>query len=147
MRFLVILALSLASTVAGAQLYSWKDASGKVHYSDEPPPDKSPSRKVAAPPAPSADPAAVRRSLAEKEIESRKKQKESQESAAKAEKAKTEAAERRVDCERAKGNLGSIESGQTRFATDSKGERVALDGAVREAELASARKAVDALCK
>ncbi|HEX8989275.1 MAG TPA: 2-oxoglutarate dehydrogenase complex dihydrolipoyllysine-residue succinyltransferase, partial [Rhodocyclaceae bacterium] len=54
--------------VASAQLYSWKDASGKIHYSDEPPPDKTPARKVAPPATGAGDPAA-RKALAEKGID------------------------------------------------------------------------------
>lgn len=146
MRILVPLALALYCLAAAAQLYSWKDADGKVHYSDEPPADKATARKVAPPAAGAADPAA-RRSLADKEMESRKKQKEAQEAANKAEKDKADAEERRVECARAQGNLRAIESGQTRFTTDSKGERVGLDGEVREAELGKARKAADSWCK
>ncbi|MDO8933694.1 MAG: DUF4124 domain-containing protein [Rhodocyclaceae bacterium] len=147
MRFLLPLALVLHSLTVAAQLYSWKDADGKIHYSDEPPPAKTQARKVAPPPAPSADPAATRKNLAEMEMASRKKQKEAKDSAAKAEKEKADTEERRINCDKAKGNLQSIESGLTRFTTNAKGERVALEGAVRDAELASARKAADEWCK
>ena len=146
MRILVPFALALYCLTAAAQLYSWKDADGKVHYSDEPPAEKTPARKVAPPAAGDGDPAA-RHSLAEQEMASRKKQKEAQEAADKAAKDKTTADERRVQCDRAQGNLRSIESGEARFTVDSKGERVGLDGAVREAELAKARKAAESWCK
>ena len=147
MRILGLLVLALFAMNAAAQLYSWKDADGKVHYSDQPPAGKTPARKLAPPPAPSADPAAVRRDLAEKDMEWRKRQKEAQELSGKAEQDKADASERRSQCERAQGNLRAIESGQARYTTSSTGERVALDGAVREAELAAARKTVDSWCK
>jgi len=149
MRFLVLLAMAVASLNAAAQLYSWKDADGKVQYSDQPPPAsaKGTVRKVAPPATNVADPDAVRKNLADKELEARKKEKEAKESATKAEKDKADAAERRINCEKAQGNLRGLESGQTRFTTDAQGNRVALEGAVLEAELAAARKNVDGLCK
>ncbi|MDD5248321.1 MAG: DUF4124 domain-containing protein [Rhodocyclaceae bacterium] len=146
MRFLVPLALALYCAVAAAQLYSWKDADGKVHYSDEPPADTTHARKLAPPAAGAAADPAARRSLAAKEMESRRKQKEAQEAASKAEKDKADAEERRVECARAQGNLKALESGQTRFTIDANGERVGLDGELRDAELAKARKAADSWC-
>lgn len=147
MRFLIMLVFSLYSLAAAAQLYSWKDANGKIQYSDQPPPGKTQARKVAPPPAPASDPGATRSKFVEKEMESRKKQKDVQEAATKSEKEKADAEDRRVNCDKAKGNLQALESGQTRFTTNVKGERVALEGAVRDEELASARKAVDGWCK
>ncbi|MDK9725279.1 MAG: DUF4124 domain-containing protein [Sterolibacteriaceae bacterium MAG5] len=147
MRFAALFLMVFHSLLASAQMYSWKDAKGKIHYSDEPPPDQLPVRKVAPPPPPAADPAALQRTLAERENESRKRQKSAQEAAAKADKERADGEERRANCEKAQGNLKSIESGQVRFTIDSKGERVALDGAVREAELANAKRSVDTWCK
>jgi type IV secretory pathway VirB10-like protein len=58
-------AIGLASMSAGAEIYKWKDASGKMHYSDTPPTSRVPfttlsGKKPAAlpdssAPAPSAD--------------------------------------------------------------------------------------------
>lgn len=47
---LVLLMLALAAGGAGAELYSWKDAAGKTHYSDTPPPGNADARKLAVPP-------------------------------------------------------------------------------------------------
>lgn len=143
----LLLACLLLPLTAAAQMYSWKDANGKIQYSDEPPPGKVQARKVAPPSAPSADAAERRKEAADKDVEARKKQKEAKESAAKADKEKSAAEDKRVNCEKARGQLQAIESGQVRFTTDAKGERVALDGAVRDAEIASARRAVDSWCK
>lgn len=147
MRVLVLLVFALYGAAASAQLYSWKDADGKVQYSDQPPPGQTPARKVAAPATLATDPAGTRKMLAEKELESRKKRKTAQEADANAEKEKADAEERRANCEKAKGNLQAMESGLTRFTANARGERVALEGAVRDAELGSARKAVEAWCK
>lgn len=47
---LVLLMLALAAGNAAAELYSWKDAAGKIHYSDTPPPGNADARKLAVPP-------------------------------------------------------------------------------------------------
>lgn len=143
----ILFACLLLPLGAAAQMYSWKDANGKIQYSDEPPPGKVQARKVAPPSAPSSDAAERRKEAADRDMEARKKQKEAKESATKAEKEKADAEDKRVNCEKARGQLQAIESGQARFTTDAKGERIALDGAVRDAEIASARRAVDSWCK
>jgi len=147
MRILLAFVLALCATAASAQLYSWKDADGKTHYSDQPPPTATPTRKIAAPAARATDPAGTRKNMAEKELASRQKQKDAQDAAAKAEKDQTDADARRVNCERARANLQGLESGATRFSINAQGERIALDGAVREAELANARKSVESWCR
>ncbi|MDO9242880.1 MAG: DUF4124 domain-containing protein, partial [Rhodocyclaceae bacterium] len=56
--------LAVLPTVALAQVYSWKDASGKIHYGDRPPAERQvDSRKLAAPPAVDAE--ATRKANAE----------------------------------------------------------------------------------
>lgn len=47
---LVLLMLALVAGGAAAELYSWKDAAGKIHYSDTLPPDSAGARKLAVPP-------------------------------------------------------------------------------------------------
>lgn len=146
MRYLPLLAVSLFSMNATAQMYSWKDADGKMHYTDQLPPGQTSVRKIAPPPASAVDPAVARQQAATREMESRLKRKDAQEAAAKTEKEQAAAEERRVGCERAKGRLKAIESGVARFTINASGERVALDGPVRDAELGNARKAVDDWC-
>ena len=55
-------------------------------------------------------------------------------------------AQRAKACERSRTNLEGLESGQIRFRMGANGEREALDGAVRDAELNEARRIVDANC-
>jgi hypothetical protein len=146
MRILALFVIALCAGTAAAQMYSWKDADGKVHYSDQPPPSNTPARKVAPATAPSTNPTAARQSFVEQEADSRKKQKEAQEAAKKAETDQANAEAKRVNCERARASLQGIESGQVRFTTGANGERIGLDGAARDAELANARSAVDNWC-
>lgn len=132
--------------VSHGETYSWKDASGKIHYGDRPPAERqSGARKL--PPAPvSDDVGAARKAAAERQFNEREKQAKAEEGTKKPEDP-AQAKQREANCRQARSNLTALESGQIRFSTNEKGERVALDGAVRETELAKARKSVDDWCK
>jgi hypothetical protein len=141
---LFVLGLPLASQ---GQLYSWKDASGKVHYGDRPPAEKqTQARKVPGAPPATSDVEVARRASAERQFEEREKQAKEQEGAKKPAEDPAQVKQREENCQRAKATLASLESGQVRFSINDKGERVALDGTVREAELSRARKSVDSWC-
>lgn len=147
MRRVAIVTLLLLPFVATAQVYSWKDANGKVHYSDQPPADKGANSRRLAPAAPvSEDVPATSKELADKKQDAAKQAADAKEKAAKADKEREQDAQRQVNCERAQRNLQGIESGQIRFRMGASGEREALDGSAREAELAAARQAVDSHC-
>ncbi len=146
-RQLTLLMLCLLPAFAAAQVYSWKDANGKVHYGDRPPASKqADSRKLAPPPPPTADEEAARKASADRQLSEREKQQKAQEEAKKNQEDPAQAKQRAEGCQQAKANLAAIESGQVRFSVDAKGERVGLDGAVRDAEIAKARKNVDDWC-
>ncbi|MDP1605620.1 MAG: DUF4124 domain-containing protein [Rhodocyclaceae bacterium] len=143
---LTLVLLAVLPTIGLAQVYSWKDANGKIHYGDRPPVERqTESRKLAAPPA--VDVEATRKANAEKQLAEREKQEKSKESAAKSAEEQTAAKQREENCRQAKSTLAALESGQIRFVMDAKGERIALDGAVREAELGKARNSVGSWCK
>jgi hypothetical protein len=150
MRIAASIMLSLLPVVAAAQVYIWKDASGKTHYTDQPPPDtKIQSRRLGpsfSSGADGSDVEAVRRAAADKRLDAAKQAKDAQDKAAAAARQSAEDAQRAQDCERARVNLQGLESGQIRFRMSASGEREALDGAVRDAELANSRQAVDSLC-
>lgn len=142
----LIMALTLLPCLGSAQVYSWKDASGKVHYGDRPPAEKqAQTRKL--PEAPTSDDvAAAQKSSLERQFGEREKQGKAQEEKKPAE-TPAQVRQREDNCRQARAQLASLESGQVRFTVDSKGERVALDGPVRDTELARARKSVDDWCK
>lgn len=142
-----VFALGLATT-SQAQMYSWKDANGKIHYGDRPPAEKQVQpRKVQGAPSETSDVEAARKAGAERKFDEREKQAKAEEGTKKPAEDPAQAKIREDNCKRAKANLASLESGQARFSINDKGERVALDGSVREAELARARKSVDDWCK
>lgn len=130
--------------VAAAAVYSWKDADGKVHYGNQPPAaQQGEARKLqAAPPADSA----ASKAFADKKMADREKQQKDQEALKKTQEDPADARKRQEGCQQAKSNLAAVESGQVRFTIDAKGERVGLDGAAREAEIARARRAVSEWC-
>ena len=141
---LLLLALALPLPLT-AGVYSWKDADGKVRYGDRPPAEKQgDSRKLAAPPPVDTD--ATQKSTANRQMADKEKQQKSQEAAKKSQEEQADAARRQEGCQQARSNLAAVESGQVRFTIDAKGERVGLDGAVRDAEIAKARKAVGEWC-
>lgn len=147
MRAASLLLLLLSSAVAFGQIYSWRDAEGKMHYSDTPP--TGAEAKTIKVPATGNDDggAAARKSLAEKEMDFKKRQTAAAEAAAKADKDKQTDEQRQTNCTQARNALQGLESGQIRFKADSSGGRVGLDGALRDEEIARARAAVQSWCK
>lgn len=149
-RLAALLALTACAALpaaALAQVYSWKDANGKVHYGSQPPAGQTEARKLAAPPSPTADQDAAQKAAAERQMSEREKQQKTQEEAKKGQEDQTQARQREENCRQARAAQAALESGQSRFGLDEKGERYALDGAARNAEIARARKAVDSWCK
>lgn len=130
---------------ATAQVYSWKDASGKIHYGDRPPAERQAQvRRVPGAPAATADVEAARKSVAERQFAEREKQ-----ATGESKQAAEDPAQQRIreeNCRRARATLAALESGEIRFSLDEKGERIALDGAAREAELSRARRSVADWC-
>ncbi len=147
MRTVLSVVLLLVAGVAFAQVYSWRDANGRMHYSDTPPTDADAKAINAAPASGGTADTATAKSLAEKNMEFNKRRKDAADAAAKAEQERKAAADKNANCTQAKNALQGLESGQIRFKTGAYGERIALDGDVREAEIARARQAVDSWCK
>jgi hypothetical protein len=140
--------LLLQTGICFGEIYTWRDADGKVNYSDTPPATVDAKKIRDSAPSGSDDAAnAARKAAAEKEAASRKRQTESADAATKANTEKQQAEERQANCIQSKAQLQGIESGQIRFKTGANGERVGLDGEVRDAELARARKAVESWCR
>ncbi|MFN3884929.1 MAG: DUF4124 domain-containing protein [Rhodocyclaceae bacterium] len=137
--------LMLLPIAAAAQVYSWKDASGKVHYGDRPPAQRQAQvRQLPGAPAATSDIEAARKAAAERRFAQREKQIESEGRQMPEDPAQAKI--RAENCQRAKNTLAALESGEIRFGLNEKGERIALDGAVREAELSRARKSVADWC-
>lgn len=150
----------LVSAPAGAETYKWTDADGKIHYSDQPPPANAKEQTTVKPrkpsaPATSASPsasekgetAAKPKSYVEQEAEFRKRQVETAEREAADKKKAAEAAEKKQNCEQARGQLKSLESGGRITRTNAQGEREYLNDAELAQEIERGKKSVDAWCK
>lgn len=172
MRVLLLMAgiAALVGAAHAADIYKFRDASGRIIYSDSPPPKGRGAEKLPAvptlPPSPATRPAdggggdaagrstaqdaaksAAPKTLAERELESRKRREAEQEQAKKAEQEAQQAAMRKQNCDAAQRQIAAIESGQRLARFNEKGEREFLDDAARARELDSARKAAADWCK
>jgi hypothetical protein len=160
-RWMWIALAVVAAGTAHAQAYKWVDKNGRVGYGDTPPPGaKATPLRPVAPPA-SAPPAAASGKEAkddknvkkgpltpvEKELEFRRRMKEAQEAAAKADRERKAAEEAKVNCENSRQSLRTLESGQRVMRIDSKGERYYISDAQREQDIARAREATRQWCK
>ena len=159
-RWMWIALAVVAAGTAHAQAYKWVDKNGRVGYGDTPPPGAkaTPLRPVAppasAPPAASgneaqADKKASKAPLtpAEKELEFRRRMKEAQEAAAKAERERKATEEAKANCENSRQSLRTLESGQRVMRVDSKGERYYISDAQRAQDIERAREATRQWCK
>lgn len=155
-RWIWIALAALAVGTAHAQAYKWVDKNGHVGYGDTPPPGAkaTPLREVASPASstPSAGAnegkEAKRGPLtpAEQEIEFRRRMKEAQEAAAKADREREAAEGKKANCESARQSLQTLQSGQRIMRVDSKGERYFISDQQRAQDTARAREAVRQWC-
>lgn len=156
-----ILGLTLAFPAAAQ--WKWHDKAGQTQYSDLPPPPGVPDSDILQRPAaaranrraaPVAAPAsgasaaplaAVRAS--DPELEARRKKVEQDVvDKKKAEDAKV-AAIRAENCDRAKEQMRTLDSGQRMARINAKGEREVLDDAARSAETKRTREVMASECK
>jgi hypothetical protein len=163
---LTAVACLLLSTPAEAQ-WKWRDSRGQIHISDIPPPRDIPDkdvlqrpepavRKAAAPPAVAASVAAASapggvavpaKAPVDAELEQRKRKAE-QEQAARAEADKQKAAAIRKDnCQRAREQLATLDSGLRIARVKANGEREVLDDDQRANEARRAREAIASECR
>ncbi len=154
----LLLAIGAAVSLPAAAQWKWRDAAGRVQYSDLPPPAGTPDANIlqrpaptAARPAPSASTAASGPSPAPKigdpELDARRKKTEQEE----AEKKKAEedrVAVAKVDnCSRARLQLKALDDGQRMSRINAKGEREYLDDKGRAEEAQRARNVIATDCK
>ncbi len=147
-RHATLLALILCATLPAsgqAQVYSWKDADGKVHYGDRPPVERQAASRKLAPPPP-VDAEAERKAFNERQMNAHEQRQQKQEAVEKSESEQKRAAQYADNCRQAKGNLAALEAGQVDFIIGADGKRKALVGPARDAEVAKARKLVSEWC-
>jgi hypothetical protein len=171
-KALLLLILIALPLMAHAQVYKWKDASGKTIYSDMPPPSSvkqesiignKPVTPAAAPasapaatkgaPAPAATkgapaPAAsdTNKPAVDKETAARKRQEDAEADKKKEEAKQAELEQRQKNCAAAKSNYDTYKIGGRISKINEKGERVHLGDDEIAAGLAQAKKEVEQYC-
>ncbi|MPZ47518.1 MAG: DUF4124 domain-containing protein [Betaproteobacteria bacterium] len=148
-QFIFFLLLAVLASTAWGQTYKWRDASGRIQYSDTPPPpgakDVQQLRKAPAPPASATPPAS--KSITDRDAEFRKRLVEKKEAEAKQAKAADDEQTRARNCTQATGQLAALESGGRMVQLNAQGERIALDDAGRERAKQEAQHAIESWCK
>ena len=159
MTLLALLTLLLAVASSGAQAqYLWRDKAGQMHASDLPPPadvaDKDVLRRPSASAARSAAPlasalpaSAASRVGVDPEIDARRAKAEQADKArAKVEEERL-ASQRAENCQRARAQMASLDSGQRLARVNAQGERVVLDDKARADEADAARRVITSDCR
>jgi len=124
--------LLLFAAPAGAALYKWTDANGRVVYSDQPPPGDTKSEVLQSAPAP-ANPNALKE-LAAKDVELRQRQAQRAEQGKKADQARVDAARKEDMCVQVRNQIKAYQSDTPIYRFNEKGERVYVDDAARQKE-------------
>jgi len=160
----VFLALLCAAAPAQAQ-WKWRDASGKLQFSDLPPPQGTPEKDILQRPAKQAQnvlvvpygqaasaPAPANKAVstpdkAELERQAKQKQQDKEaEAKKKAEDAKL-AEQRRENCQRAQENLKLLQDGVRLTRSNERGETVVLDERQRAEEIQRSRTVAASECR
>ena len=158
---LALLAVTItALALPCAAQWKWRDAQGRVQYSDRPPPNDVRDRDILARPAaapaprsnaaPASAPAPAGNASAptsDPALETRKRQAESAQDQAKRDEEARVARQKVENCARAKEYARTVESGQRISRTNDKGEREFLDDAQRAREATRAREVIASDCR
>lgn len=148
-RALPLLSCLMMSAAIAMNIYSWRDAAGKIHYSDAPPPDARDVRSLKSPAKGEATsaPTAKPRTAAEMEMDFRKRQNDAKDAGIKAAKEQEEAEQRRSMCQTLRSNLATLQSGVQVARTSEKGEREFIDDTQRAADIEKIRAQLEQACK
>jgi len=143
-RCLPICLLLLSFNASGA-LTKWVDADGRVHYSNEPPPDNV-KAEILIVPHDQASGVPAAKTFVEREAELKKAHKAREEAAQKAAQQQEEALAKQKDCATAKTNLKTLENSPQISIYNDKGESVLMDDSTRRQNIEEARKKISAFC-
>ena len=149
MRISAVATLAVLALLAGsaqAQVYCWTTKEGKRECGDTPPAGSKPATisTPSAPTAPSTGQAGKK--PANPEAEYKKRQMEASKAREKESQAQEQAQAKQENCERARGALRTLESGQRMSRIDKDGERYYLEEKEIEAEAQRARDSVQKNC-
>lgn len=137
--------LLLASTAGAATMYKCVDARGVTHYTEKPLPGCK-GREVDIQPQPPTGGGAAPppRSVGDEERDFRRRQIERERAA---QKEAAEAKSRAQRCQALRAEIARLTHARRVFATDDKGERVAIDDATRARRLAELQDEAGRACR
>jgi len=147
----VLIAGVVVALPASAQVYKWKDEQGRTVVSDKPRPGGG-REDLVVPPAqrdllqeqPTA--ATPEQTMADKELDFRKRRQDKAEATAKAEEEGKEAEKKADDCKRAQNYLKSLESGRRIGVVDESGATIPMDDAARKKAIEDTRAYLKESC-
>lgn len=160
---LAVLAVALTAADPAHALWKWRDASGKVQYTDRPPPAGVAEKDIlqrptAAPrsdfaPRPQAAASAASEPLAapavkatDPQLEAKKREQDQAAEKAKKDKQEQVAKSKAENCSRARGYEKTLGDGYRVARTNEKGEREILDDAARAKETARVKEVIARDC-
>jgi hypothetical protein len=158
---LVLAALACLAMSGPAQAqWKWRDSRGQIHVSDIPPPRDIPEKDVlqrpevvvrkpapALAPASAASGAAPAKAAVDPELEEKRRRAEQEQEARKKADEKKAAAVRADNCQRAREQLATLDSGQRIARVKADGEREILDDDQRAKEARRARDLIASECR
>lgn len=155
-KLLSMLLLCAATSAAAQSIYSWKDASGRVHYSDTPPAEGNKTRTIRQAPLAPTTPAAqsapglprpiVGETYAEKEQAFRKRRAEAAEAEEKARKDQIENERKQKECADLRRYLAGVSNGQRMGRYNDAGEVIMMSDEERAAEADHTRATLEKNC-
>jgi len=150
LRFGLSLAVLLAlAAPSQAQLYKWVDSSGRVQYSDRPPPGGRKAEQVSNANVSSIGAQGASgggKSPADLEADFRKRRAEQAEAGKKQQQAAAEQKQKTESCAAARRNLTALQSGQRMARYNEKGEPSFLEDGERAREMQRAQQQVQTYC-
>jgi hypothetical protein len=151
------IALAVSSAPAAAQ-WMWKDEAGHVIASDQAPPPGTPESRIMKAPrqkpvkqpvTPPPDPNAPepQKSVADRELDAKMKQKEQADAAKKADDDAARAQAMKENCAAVRSNVAALQAGGRAARYNDKGEKVYIGDDDRQAEIAKQQAQVAQYCK
>lgn len=147
-----ILLLNLFSPNAYSAINKWVDDSGRIHYSDQAPPENTESTVLVSDVAASdvvastSNPSATK-TLAERAADFKKSRKAKAEAEQAAAKSQEEADAKQKYCLAVRNSLKALEEGSRVASYDADGEVVYLDDSARQKQIQEAHEAIATKCK
>ena len=143
------LALALVAALAlpaAAQVYTWTDKDGKVHYGDAPPPEVTDAKPVAIQSKPT-DPSLLESIDTQRDLREKQSAMEDELRANQAKRAAEEAANKQAACDAARKRYENLQHSRKFATTGADGKEAWMSGADADKMKADLKAAADKACE